>query len=223
MKSTTHPPRVGSRDSLDRAAVHRSAGDAASIEADEERELEFFTDVDLSGRELTGLTLRECAFDGLDLDDANLRGARVIETVLSAVHAPVLRMSRSTLRDVVLERSRLGSAELFDTTWNAVRISSCKLGYVNLRGSTLTDVIFEDCTIDELDLGGVTATRVAFPGSSVTTLDVTRATLKHVDLRGLDFRAVHGLEGLAGATVNEFQVAELAPLFAAQLGIVVEG
>ena len=84
-------------------------------------------------------------------------------------------------------------------------------------------MIFEDCTIDELDLGGVTATRVAFPGTTVKTLDVTRATLTHVDLRGLDFRAVHGLEGLAGATVNDMQLAELAPLFAAQLGIVVEG
>jgi uncharacterized protein YjbI with pentapeptide repeats len=218
MKSTTHPPRI---DAL--REVQRTDGDAASVDADRDLEFESFTDANLSGRDLTGLTLRECAFDAVDLDDANLRGARFLETTLSGVHAPVLRMSRSTMRDVLLERSRLGSAELFDTTWNGVRIRQCKLGYVNLRGSTLTDVIFEDCTIDELDLGGVTATRVAFPGTTVKTLDVTRATLKHVDLRGLDFRAVHGLEGLAGATVNEVQVAELAQLFAAQLGIVVEG
>lgn len=218
MKSQTRPPKI---DEL--RVVQRTDGDASSLEADDDREFELFTDADLAGRDLTGITLRECAVDGADLDDTNLRGARFIETALSAVNAPVLRMSRSTWRDVVVDRSRLGSAELFDTTWNAVRIRHSKLGYVNLRGSSLTDVIFDDCTIDELDLGGVTATRVAFPGTSVKTLDVTRATLKHVDLRGLDFRAVHGLEGLAGATVTEFQVAELAPLFAAQLGIVVEG
>lgn len=218
MTSHTHPPRI---DAL--RAAQRSEGDAAALEADDDRELETFADADLSGRDLTGITLRECALDGVGLDDTNLRGARLIETVLTSVQAPVLRMSRSTWQDVLLERSRLGSAELFDTTWNGVRIRQCKLGCVNLRGARLTDVIFEDCTIDELDLGGVTATRVAFPGTNVNTLDVTRATLKHVDLRGLDFRAVHGLEGLAGATVNELQVAELAPLFAAQLGIVVEG
>ena len=218
MKPRTHPPRI---DTL--RAITLSDGDAASLEPDDDREGERFADADLSGTDLSGVTLRECAVSDTDLDDANLRGARFIETVFTAIQAPVLRASRSTWRDTVLERSRVGSAELFDADWSAVRIRGCKLGYINLRGARLTDVVFEDCTIDELDLGGVTATRVAFPGTTVKTLDVTRATLAHVDLRGLDFRAVHGLEGLAGATVNDRQLAELAPLFAAQLGIVVEG
>ncbi len=216
MTSRTHPPRI---DTI--RIVQRTEGDAAALDTDDDREFESFTDVDFSGRDLTGLTLRECALNGVDLDDTNLRGGRFIETTLTSVNAPVLRMSRSSWNDVLLERSRVGSAELFDTAWNAVHIRGCKLGYVNLRGSTLRDVIFEDCTIDELDLGGVTATRVAFPGTTVTTLDVTRARLTHVDLRRLDFRRVHGLEGLAGATVNDAQLAELAPLLAAQLGIVV--
>lgn len=218
MRSRTHPPRI---DAL--RTVHRAVGDAASLAIDGDRELEIFADADLSGRDLTGLTLRECAFDRVDLDDADLRGARLLESTFAGVHAPVLRASRSTWHDVILERSRVGSAELFDAAWNGVRVRHCKLGYVNLRGSRLTDVLFEDCTIDELDLGGVTATRVAFPGTTVATLDVTRANLSHVDLRGLEFRAVHGLEGLAGSTVDESQAAELAHLFAAQLGIVVEG
>lgn len=218
MKSQTRPPRI---DTL--RAVQRTEGDAAALEPDDDRELERFAGADLSGRDLAGITFRECEISDTDLDDANLRGARFIDSVLSGVHAPVLRASRSTWRDTLLERSRVGSAEVFDASWNAVRIRQCKLGYINLRGSSLTDVIFEDCTIDELDLGGVTATRVAFPGTTVKTLDVTRASLTHVDLRGLEFRAVHGLDGLAGATVSDAQLSELAPLLAAQLGIVVEG
>ena len=217
-RPSTHPPRL---DAL--RAVERTPGDAETLETDDDRELEEFAGIDLSDRDLSGATFRECSFDDVTLTDTNLRGSRLIETVLTGVNAPVLRSSRSTWRDVTLSRSRIGSGELFDATWQSVRITGSKLGYVNLRGSSLTDVLFEDCTIDELDLGGSTATRVAFTGTRVQTLDLTRATLAHVDLRGLEFQAIHGLEGLKGATVSEYQLGELAPLFATQLGILVEG
>ena len=217
-RPSTHPPRL---DVL--RTVERSLGDADALDTDDDRELEQFSGVDLSDRDLSGITFRECLLEDVTLTDTNLRGSRVIETVLEGVNAPILRSSRSTWRDVTLHRSRIGSGELFDATWQSVRVSSSKLGYVNLRGSSLADVLFEDCTIDELDLGGTTATRVAFTGSRVQTLDLTRATLSHVDLRGLEFQAIHGLEGLKGATVSEYQLSELAPLFATQLGIVVEG
>ncbi|MCP2030081.1 uncharacterized protein YjbI with pentapeptide repeats [Okibacterium sp. HSC-33S16] len=216
-RPTTHPPRL---DAL--RAVQRSFGNADALDIDDDRELEEFVGVDLSDRDLSGTTFRECSFEDVTLTDTNLRGSRLIESVLTTVNAPILRSSRSTWRDVTLTRSRIGSGELFDATWQSVHISGCKLGYVNLRGSSLTDVLFEDCTIDELDLGGTTATRVAFTGTRAQTLDVTRATLSHVDLRGLEFQTIHGLEGLKGATVSDYQLSELAPLFAAQLGIVVE-
>jgi hypothetical protein len=45
--------------------------------------------------------------------------------------------------------------------------------------------------------------------------------LKHVDLRGLDFRGISGFDGLRGATVSTSQVIDLAPLFAAELGMLV--
>ncbi|WP_232528964.1 pentapeptide repeat-containing protein [Mycetocola zhujimingii] len=217
-RPSTHPPRL---DTL--RVVERAPGDADSLDTDDDRELEEFSGVDFSDRDLSGITLRECSLDDVTLTDANLRGSRLIESVLTGINAPILRSSRSTWRDVTLSRSRIGSGELFDATWQSVRISGSKLGYVNLRGSSLTDVLFEDCTIDELDLGGANATRVAFTGTRVQTLDLTRSTLTHVDLRGLEFQAIHGLEGLKGATVSEYQLSELAPLFATQLGILVEG
>jgi uncharacterized protein YjbI with pentapeptide repeats len=217
-RPSTHPPRL---DAL--RVVQRTPGNAESLDTDDDRELEEFSGVDLSDRDLSGVTFRECAFDDVTLTETNLRGSRVIETVLTGMNAPILRSSRSTWRDVSLSRSRIGSGELFDATWQSVRISSSKLGYVNLRGSSLTDVLFEDCSIDELDLGGTSATRVAFTSTRVHTLDLTRAALTHVDLRGLEFQAILGLEGLKGATVSEYQLSELAPLFATQLGILVEG
>ena len=119
--------------------------------------------------------------------------------------------------------SRIGSAELYESTWRSVHFVNCKIGYLNLRGASLLDVRFSNCVIDELDLGGATAERLDFQTTETRVVDVTRSRFTNVDVRELQFRQVNGLEGLKGATMTELQVAELAGVFAAHLGIVVEG
>ena len=56
-------------------------------------------------------------------------------------------------------------------------------------------------------------------GCEIGTLDVGGATCEHVDLRGCSFRVVNGLEGLRGATIDESQLIELAPLLARHIGV----
>jgi hypothetical protein len=73
-------------------------------------------------------------------------------TVIVSLNAAALKAPRSQWREVSVERSRIGSAELFESEWTSVRVSASKLGYVNLRAANLTDVAFEGCTIDEHDL-----------------------------------------------------------------------
>ena len=51
------------------------------------------------------------------------------------------------------DNPRLGSAELYESGWQSVRIDGGKLDFLNLRGSKLTDVLISDCIINELDLG----------------------------------------------------------------------
>ena len=51
------------------------------------------------------------------------------------------------------------------------------------------------------------------------TLDLGGATCEHVDLRGSWFRVVNGLEGLKGATIDDAQLMELAPLLARHIGV----
>src|SRR5690554_4869637 len=96
-RPSTHPPRLDTlRD------VQRSFGDADALDTDDDRELEEFSGVDLSDRDLSGATFRECSFDDVTLTDTNLRGSRLIETMLTGINAPILRSSRSTWRDVAL-------------------------------------------------------------------------------------------------------------------------
>lgn len=152
-----------------------------------------------------------------------LTHARIIETRIERLNAPVLDATRSTWRDVELSGSRLGALDVYDAEIRSTRIVGSKFDWINLRSSTLEDVLFEDCTIDELDLGGVTATRVAFVNCRASSVSLVHARLKDVDLRGLEMGAISNLEGMSGATLNAQQVTELAPAFASHLGIRVEG
>ncbi|HEY4270347.1 MAG TPA: pentapeptide repeat-containing protein [Galbitalea sp.] len=195
--------------------------DGAAPLVDDEREAERFADADLSELELMGVRFAECEFVGGSMHDADLRGARFVETVITRTNTPVLRAPASSWRDVSIEQSRIGSGELYESNWQGVRFVHCKLGYLNLRASELRDLEFVDCTIDELDLGGATAVRLAFARTSVGTLDVTRSSLGDVDLRGAELAGIRGIGGLTGATISEYQLAELAPHFATHLGIVI--
>jgi uncharacterized protein YjbI with pentapeptide repeats len=180
-----------------------------------------FSGQDLSGRELGGSRFVECEFHECTFGDTNFGGVRLIDCRWSGVDAPILRAARSTWRGVEVVGSRVGSAELFDGQWRSVRVADCKLGYLNFRHSTLDDVLFTGCQFEELDLTGATLNRVAFQDCEIQTLTATGARLKDVDLRGVQLRAVNGMAGLAGATIDEQQMLDLAPLLAAEAGMIV--
>ncbi|MET4093992.1 pentapeptide repeat-containing protein [Arthrobacter sp. UYCu712] len=173
------------------------------------------------GLELSATDFAECEFAGVSFNDTQLRGATFRDCILSEMYAPVFTAARSSLRDVEIGNPRWGSAELYESGWQSVRIDGGKLDYVNLRGSKLTDVQISDCIIGELDLGSATATRVALKNCTIGTLDVSGAKLKDVDLRGTDFRIISGLGSLAGLVIDDYQLTLLAPLLASHLGVVV--
>ncbi|MEO5779014.1 pentapeptide repeat-containing protein [Arthrobacter sp. PAMC25284] len=180
-----------------------------------------YTRASADGLELSGMDFLECEFAGISFNETQLRGATFRDCVLAEVYAPVFTAARTVLRDVEVSNPRWGSAELYESGWQSVRIDGGKLDYLNLRGSTLTDVQISDCIINELDLGSCTATRVALKNCTIGTLDVSGAKLKDVDVRTTEFRVVSGLGSLAGLVIDDNQLTLLAPLLAAHLGVVV--
>jgi uncharacterized protein YjbI with pentapeptide repeats len=202
--------------------VDLADGDPETLEARESYDGLRFVSADLGGRNLAAASFSECEFLDLSANGCDLRSAKIVDTRIERLDAAILAAPRSRFRDVVLQGSRIGSAEFYDASWQSVHISNCKLGFVNLRGAELRDVLFTDCTIDELDLGGAAAHRVSFVDTTVTSLDVTRAKLEHVDLRGARLLTLTGIEGLRGATVNPAQVSDLAAVFARHFGLTIE-
>ncbi|MEU8967624.1 pentapeptide repeat-containing protein, partial [Streptomyces sp. NPDC048491] len=75
----------------------------------------------------------------------------------------------------------------------------------------------------EPDFGGASLVRVEFHGCELRGADFTGARLKDVDLRGATLLDIaRGVERLAGAVISPSQLLDLAPAFAAQVGVRVE-
>ncbi|GAB3401132.1 pentapeptide repeat-containing protein [Schumannella luteola] len=213
-KKTDPAPR------LDPLRLHGlEEGDPTALAAGESYEGLRIAGADLTEWDLSGATFTECELVDWTVHDTGLRAIRLLETRLERLNAPVLVAPRATLRDVEIDGSRLGSAELYDAELERVVVSASKLGWLNLRSSRLEDVLFRGCRFDELDLGGATLARVAFEDCTVDRLVLHGARATHLDLRGLEVSAIDGIEGMRGARIGEVQAAAMTGLFAAHLGI----
>ena len=175
----------------------------------------------VDGLDLADSVFAECRFDAVSFSEAQLRGASFRDCILAEAYAPVFRGARSAWREVEFRNPRLGSAELYESGWQSVRIDGGKIDFLNLRGAKLNDVLISGCIINELDLGGATATRVKLADCTVGSLDLAGAKLKDFDLRSTEFRKISGLGSLSGLVIDEYQLNLLAPLIAAHLGVMV--
>lgn len=167
------------------------------------------------------MRFEQCEFSGLNADRFSLCNARVLQSELNQVSAPVLAAAAVRLDEVRISHSRFGSADLAESSVDSLLVENCKFGWLNLRGATLRDVEFRDCQFDELDLG--TLQRVRFTSSRTKALAAHQAKLSSVDLTGLEFDMVDGVTGLRGAQVTQLQLMSLAPQLADHLGIKIAG
>ena len=194
-------------------------GEADELTAGEMVEDLALVEADLSGGDLSALTLLSCRFSEVFANDTDLAAARLVDCRLERLSATYLHSPRSTWRTVELIDSRIGAWELYDADVESLLIEDCRLGFTNLAGTTVRDLLIRATRIDELDLSGIDAQRVRFEDCQVGTLRLHGGSLSDVDLRGLEMRVVSGVGSLAGATVNGQQLSELAPLLAQHLGL----
>ncbi|QIK61986.1 pentapeptide repeat-containing protein [Leucobacter viscericola] len=198
------------------------AGDPELLTIRGSYELTRFADADVSERDLSGVTFSECELIGLSANNSSLRGARLLETRVEQLNAPVFPAPRVQLREVEITHSRLGAAEMYDAVLQQALFAHCKLGWVNLRASDLSNVVFRDCVISELDLVDARLKRVSFENCRADVIHLSGAKLEHVDLRGLEIGTLSDAASLRGATLSSSQAASLTRVFAEHLGILVE-
>ena len=197
-------------------------GEADELAAGEMVEDLELAEADLSGTDLSAVSLLNCRFSAIFADDTDLTAARLVDCRLERLNSTYLHSPRSTWRTVELTGSRIGAWEFYDADVESVLIEDCRLGFANLAGTGLRDILIRGTRIDELDLSGIEAQRVRFEECRVGTLRLRGGSLSDVDLRGLEMRVVSGVGSLAGATVSGEQLIDLAPLMAAHLGLRVQ-
>lgn len=179
-----------------------------------------FRNLDLSGQEGTGARFMDCGVFGCALDETRLPGARFIDTVLSGVRGVGTDLSRASLRDVEIHDVRMGGVQLHGAVLERVLIRGGKIDYLNLRDTDLRDVVFENVVLAEPDFAAARLDRVAFVGCELRGADFTGARMKDVDLRGAALLDIaRGVDRLAGAVITPSQLVDLAPAFAAQVGV----
>lgn len=183
-----------------------------------------FEGLDLSGTDGGGATLLDVGMYRCALDEARLGRLRVIDSVLEGVWGVGTDLAGAGWRDVELRDARLGGVQLHGARWDRVLVRGGKIDYLNLRQAALRDVTFQECVLSEPDFSGASLERVEFRDCVLRRAEFHQARLKDVDLRGateLDVAA--GVGDLAGAVISPGQLMDLAPAFAAQLGVRVEG
>jgi len=160
--------------------------------------------------------LEECKFTGSSLE--SLRNARLLQCEMEQIGAPSFNAAGAFFNDVRFNHSRFGSADFAAAELDGVVFENCKFGWLNLRQARVRDVVFRNCQFEEIDLGGQVQ-RLSFVDSRTGVINSAGAQLRDVDLQGLDFAQVEGLDSLRGAKISSLQLSMLAEDLAGHLGI----
>ncbi|MEV4965681.1 pentapeptide repeat-containing protein [Streptomyces sp. NPDC024062] len=193
--------------------------DGEGLEPDGDYDGVRFEGTDLAEASGPGARFMDCELRGCALDRAELVRARFIDSVLTGVRGVGTDLAGASLRDVEVLDARLGGVQLH----GAVLERGGKIDYLNLRKARLKDVVFEGCVLSEPDFGEAQLVRVEFRDCVLKRADFSSVRMESVDLRTVaELDIARGVERLAGAVISPSQLMELAPAFAAQIGVRVE-
>ena len=164
-------------------------------------------------------------------------------TVARDLRLPGARLGRLGLLDCAFTRCDLAGLDASESSLVRVELTGCRLTGGNAREALLRDVVLRDCRMDLASLAGARLERVTFERCDLRELDLHAARLHEVRLFGCDlsgaileetdctrcelrectYADLRGIAGLAGATIGWPDAIELAPAFAAALGVRVSG
>lgn len=214
---TVKAPKAPARPEVSLPELRRFAGE---LEPDGDYDGLELHGLDLAEADGAGATFLDCRLLRCGLDGALLRRARVLDSVLEEVTGVGTQLGEAELRDVELRGARLGGTQLYGARLTRVLVRGGKADFLNLRQATLKDVVFEDCVLVEPDFGDAVLERVSFVNCTLRRADLRGARLRDVDLRdAAELDIANGVDRLSGAVINATQLMELAPAFAAQLGV----
>jgi uncharacterized protein YjbI with pentapeptide repeats len=200
------------------AALQAHQGNLAPAEA---YDSVHFDQLDLASPDATGSRFLDCAFTRVSVQEGKLRRTQFTDVWLRDVRLISTTLAESTWAGAAIIGSVAAGVEAFGAQLRRVSLRGCKLDSVNFRDAVLVDVTFDNCVLRDVDFAGAVLTRTAFPHSRLTTTNLTRVTLDQLDLRGAELGITIDPTCLRGAIVTTAQLADMAPLLAESIGLIV--
>ena len=149
-----------------------------------------FTDLDLSGHDLSGFEFEACTFVDGNFSAATLRNFRFIECSFSGCNFNNSKLPSSRLRDAVFERCKMMEINWTLLEWSRLMTTA----ELTLRECVLSDGVFFGLRLDEIIMQSCKAHRV----------DLREASLRNADLTFTDFtEAKFGRSNLTNADFSE--------------------
>jgi uncharacterized protein YjbI with pentapeptide repeats len=192
------------------------------FDAEREYDTVLFERAEFDRPQMPNVHFLECAFRQVSITDGRLPRASLRDVWLRDVRLTGTTFAEGTWLDVTVIGSSLAGVQVFGAELGRVVFSGCKLDSVNFRASKLTGVTFHNCVLRDVDFAGATLTQCSFPGSALTRVDLTKVTMDRTDLRDAELGLIIDASSLRGAIISSGQLAIVAPVLAATLGIVIE-
>ena len=162
-------------------AVWDSVGDMVAAYSNGRRE---FSQVELSGADLSNLRLVEALFNGANFKGARLDGADCAYARLTEANLSQARMIGADLSDADLSGAILTNANI-----SRARLNRTDLAFADLSGASVLDVCFRSVNLSEVRVSAATLL-----GNSVfvdTDVDpFCKVKVEHTDVSTVDFRSI---------------------------------
>src|SRR5271165_615512 len=192
------------------------------LDAEHDYDTVLFERADFDGPYMPNAHFLECAFRQVSITDGRLPRASVRDTWLRDVRLTGTTFAEGAWLDVTVISSAVAGVQIFGTALRRVVFSGCKLDSVNFRAAKLTGVTFHNCVLRDVDFAGASLTECSFPGSTLTRVDLSKVTMDRTDLRDAELGLIIDTGSLRGAIISSGQLAIVAPVLAASLGIVID-
>ena len=193
-----------------------------ALDAEREYDTVLFERAEYHDPRMPNAHLLECAFQQVSISDGQLQRASLRDVWLRDVRLTGTSFAESTWQDVIVIGSSLAGVQVYGAELRRVVFSGCKLDSVNFRASRLTSVTFRNCVLSDVDFSGATLTQCSFGGSALTRADLSKVTMDRTDLRNAELGLIIDADSLRGAIISSGQLAVVAPVLAATLGIVID-
>lgn len=148
-------------------------------------------DLALKGANLCGCDLARLRADGLDLEDADLREASLVEVnwegcVLRDARLDNADFTGAVLRDCDLDHARATGVVFARASLENSKARGARFDDANFSGSTLDDTDFSRASLRGANLEGASATGADFRGADLHGARLRDAKIVDADMRGAD-------------------------------------